>query len=44
MTNPPTGMIAASGSRDLASPDGDEQEFDDVIFARESSKASLRIP
>jgi hypothetical protein len=44
MITPPTGMVATSVSRGLESPGGDELQFEDVLFARESSKASFRIP
>jgi hypothetical protein len=44
MITPPTGMVATSVSRDLESPVSDRLQFDDVLFARESSKASFRIP
>jgi hypothetical protein len=43
MIPPLIGMVAPSCSRDLESPEGDELEVEDVIFERESSKASLRI-
>jgi hypothetical protein len=38
------GMVAPSCSRDLVSPEGDELEVVNVVFERESSKVSLRIP
>lgn len=44
MTTPPIGIDAASVSRDLASPEGEEVEFVVAIFAFESSNVSLRIP
>ena len=44
MILPLVGMVAPSCSRSLVSPEGDELEVDNVIFERESSKASLRIP
>ena len=44
ITTPPTGTVAPSWSRDLTSPEGNELEVVDAIFARESSNASFLIP
>lgn len=41
---PPIGTVVPSCARDLASPVGNELDTVDVVFVRESSKASLRIP